>query len=98
MHKQVEDADELSKDRQCFEQMENHVIALPTDAELSKRRGLPKGCRVLARFPKTSTFYPATVVKCTEKRCSLRFDDDEKGPDGNVRIVKVSSNEVVVEP
>ena len=94
----MEDADELSKDRLTFELDQDCVIGLPTDEDLVGKRAFPKGCRVLARFPKTSTFYPATVVKRTDKRYNLRFDDDEKGPDGNVRVMKVICNEVVSEP
>jgi len=94
----VEDADELSKERITFELTQECVIGLPTDDDLQGKRPYPRGCRVLARFPRTSTFYPATVVKRSDKKYSLRFDDDEKGTDGLVRMMKVVCNEVVSEP
>mmetsp|Transcript_14215 Transcript_14215/g.25467 ORF Transcript_14215/g.25467 Transcript_14215/m.25467 type:complete len:239 (+) Transcript_14215:650-1366(+) len=94
----VEDADEMTRERLTYELPQDYVLALPTEEEVAARRSFPKGARVLARFPKTSTFYPATVVKRADKqRYSLRFDDDEKGPDGSVRIMKVNTVEVVTE-
>ena len=92
----VEDADEVTKDRPTFELLQEHVVMLPTEEELLTKKSYPKGARVLARFPKTSTFYPATVVKRADKsKYHLRFDEDEAGPDGNIRVMKVSAVEVV---
>jgi len=94
----VEDADEMARERVSFELSQDQLIVLPTEEELVSRKALPKGARVLARFPKTSTFYPATIAKRADKnKYGVRFDDDEKGPDGNIRVVKVNATEVAIE-
>uniref|UniRef100_A0A7S2RMR3 SGF29 C-terminal domain-containing protein n=1 Tax=Mucochytrium quahogii TaxID=96639 RepID=A0A7S2RMR3_9STRA len=96
----VEDADEMAKDALHFEVHPDEIILLPTAEEIASRKAIPKHSRVLARFPKTTTFYAATVVKKIERGKKtpdycLRFDDDERDATGEIRSLKVSALEVV---
>jgi len=98
----VEDADEMAKEKAIFEVNHDDLIVLPNEEELGQRRAFNKGTRVLARFPKTSTFYDATVVRKVEKNkrvveYSLRFDGDDRDDNGAIRVVKVSAEEVVLQ-
>lgn len=97
----VEDADELTEDPMTYDVPMDHVLPLsePEDAD---RRLFPRGSRVLALFPRTSTFYAATVAKRIEKGKSnkvveygLRFDDDEKDARGEIKVKAVRAIDVV---
>ncbi|GBG29705.1 SAGA-associated factor 29 [Hondaea fermentalgiana] len=97
----VEDADEMAKEKVTFDVAHDDLIVLPTEDELAQVRPLNKGTRVLARFPKTSTFYDATVVRKVEKSkrliaYGLRFDGDDRDEKGAIRVVEVSAEEVVL--
>ncbi|CAK9047237.1 Superoxide dismutase [Mn] [Durusdinium trenchii] len=94
----VEDGDEMAKESAHFDVNQDEIIVLPTPEEVLSSKPFPKGARVLARFPKTSTFYDATVVKRVEHHKKLpeycvRFDDDERDATGEIRVVKVVADE-----
>lgn len=97
----VEDADELSTESPAlYDVPQSDVLPLPPSDEEDARR-FPAGARVLALYPRTSTFYAATVVKRIEKARSkaveygLRFDDDEKDTNGKVKMKRVKALAVV---
>jgi hypothetical protein len=97
----VEDADELTEDPMTYDVPMDHVLPLsePSDAD---KPLFPRGSRVLALFPRTSTFYAATVAKRIEKgknnrvvEYGLRFDDDEQDARGKVKVKAVRAQDVV---
>jgi len=101
----VEDADELTEDPATYDINQDYVIAIPKPGQPETLgREYPRGARVLALFPGTSTFYAATVAKKFERpkgrifEYGLRFDDDEKDANGEVRMKKISAYEVVAPP
>eukprot|EP00010_Vexillifera_abyssalis_P009608 CAMPEP_0201548244 /NCGR_PEP_ID=MMETSP0173_2-20130828/4771_1 /ASSEMBLY_ACC=CAM_ASM_000268 /TAXON_ID=218659 /ORGANISM="Vexillifera sp., Strain DIVA3 564/2" /LENGTH=262 /DNA_ID=CAMNT_0047957561 /DNA_START=125 /DNA_END=913 /DNA_ORIENTATION=- len=54
----------------------NEIIALP-DASLGESVQFRKGESVLAMFPNTSSFYPATFVRRSRDTMLVQFEDDE---------------------
>lgn len=98
----VEDADELTVDPAVYDVPQDSVIIIPKpDKPETLAREFPRGARVLALFPGTSTFYAATVAKKFERpkgklnEYGLRFDDDEKDANGDVRMKRISAYDVV---
>jgi len=97
----VEDGDEVAKDNEKASVEQDEIIVLPTEEELTHKKPFAKNARVLACFPKTSSFYLATVAKKCEKKSfeySLRFDGDDEASNGDIRILKVPACEVVEAP
>ena len=101
----LEDADDLAEKKEEHEIPRDLVIPLASSEYTPPC--FPVGSRVLAMFPGTTSFYPATVVKCTKRSLanhngktmwdySLQFDDDEEDDEGDV-IVKRAKGEYVIE-
>ena len=67
--------DETGALGQVYRAAATALIAIPTpDAPLPEHT---VGKSVLARYPETTTFYKAEVMKITKDTCKLKFEDDQ---------------------
>lgn len=56
----------------------DEIMLIPTEGEARELVAYPYGTKVLARFPETTTFYPAEVAGTRrDGRCRLRFEGDD---------------------
>eukprot|EP00924_Labyrinthula_sp_SR-Ha-C_P009899 snap_masked-scaffold_21-processed-gene-2.9-mRNA-1 protein AED:1.00 eAED:1.00 QI:0/-1/0/0/-1/1/1/0/259 len=99
---ELQDADELEENPRVFSISHDMVIPFSMKGSHARRRG--KNDRVLAVFPNTSSLYAATVVKLEKKKgedgdieveYGLRFDDDEKDENDEVKVRNVNSLQIV---
>lgn len=77
---EIEDVDTGDEDEQ-----ESHKSYIVTREDLviipksfSQHLGYEKGSRVLAMYPDTTCFYPATIADIDGKEYYLHFDDDDE--------------------
>lgn len=110
----VEDADaEMAGNPSKYTVAEEQVLPLPVVIPGVATKAHRKGARVLALFPGTTSFYPATVAKrpaglatasqggggLSRFRYGLRFDGDEKEEYNNLeRLRHVSADLVIGHP
>lgn len=106
----LQDADDMAESKEEHEVSRDWVI--PVASPEYTPPCFPMGSRVLAVFPGTTSFYPATVVRPTKRGgqagasrssgaratwdYSLQFDEDEEDDDGEV-VVKRVKGELVIE-
>ena len=71
--------DELGDTGKVFKCRWQDIIAIPSDAQSNKLSSYPAGTKVLARYPETTTFYPAVVIgHRRDGVCRLQFDGEEE--------------------
>lgn len=73
--------DELHPNGQIFKATYKEVILVPLhlrSSSISKLKEYKSGTRVLAKYPETTTFYPAEVVESKNGTCMLRFEGEEE--------------------
>lgn len=74
--------DELHPQGQIFRANSKEVILVPlhllSSIALSKLKEYKPGTRVLAKYPETTTFYPAEVMESKGGVCKLRFEGEEE--------------------
>lgn len=72
--------DEMGKTGKLFKCNWKEIIYIPPqDATRSQIRNYPAGTKVLARYPETTTFYPAIVTGTKRDGvCRLKFDGEEE--------------------
>lgn len=71
--------DENNNPGQTYKATWKDVILLPLKSEAASLVNYPYGTKVLARYPETTTFYPAEVIGTKrDGRCRLRFDGEEE--------------------
>ncbi|MCJ1306819.1 SAGA HAT/Core module component [Agyrium rufum] len=66
--------DEMGAPGQIYKTHAGGLIPIPT--QNTDLPDLPNGKEVLAKYPETTTFYRAEVLKMSKGVCKLRFDDD----------------------
>jgi len=93
----VEDSDETAMKRDDYEVLREGVIPLPYRGAQFK-----KGERVLAMYPGTTTFYPATICRIMKRSLlsweyALQFDGDEVDDSGETMQKIVKGDLVAVE-
>ncbi|ODV85669.1 hypothetical protein CANARDRAFT_232407 [[Candida] arabinofermentans NRRL YB-2248] len=55
------------------------IIYIPSIDQISSCKNYPVGTKVLARYPETTTFYPAEVIGFTKNgNCRLKFEGEEE--------------------
>ncbi|ODV63975.1 Sgf29p ASCRUDRAFT_30799 [Ascoidea rubescens DSM 1968] len=55
------------------------IILIPSAQDVSSLKNYPNRSRVLARYPETTTFYPAEVISSKrDGRCRLKFEGEEE--------------------
>lgn len=73
--------DELGNAGKIFKCTWKEIIPIPPVKAKATLKPYPMGTKVLARYPETTTFYPAVVSrdhKKDNKICKLRFDGEEE--------------------
>ncbi|CCK73403.1 Sgf29p NDAI_0G04180 [Naumovozyma dairenensis CBS 421] len=72
--------DELGKTGKIFKCTWKDIILIPSiNTPKSLTPNYPAGSKVLARYPETTTFYPAVVIGSKrDGTCRLRFDGEEE--------------------
>lgn len=73
--------DELYPNGQIFRANYKEIILIPLHLlsnNLSRLKEYKSGTRVLAKYPETTTFYPAEVVNNQNGVCMLRFEGEEE--------------------
>lgn len=73
--------DELHPQGQIFRASYKEVILVPlhlVSSSISKLKEYKSGTRVLAKYPETTTFYPAEVMESRNGRCMLCFEGEEE--------------------
>lgn len=70
--------DELHPNGQIFKANYKEVILVPLHLLNSKLKEYKIGSKVLAKYPETTTFYPAEVLESRNSRCMLRFEGEEE--------------------
>lgn len=70
--------DELHPNGQIFKANYKEVILVPLHLLNSKLKEYKIGSKVLAKYPETTTFYPAEVLESRNNRCMLRFEGEEE--------------------
>lgn len=71
--------DENNNPGQTFRATYKEILLIATPAESPRLIAFPFNSRVLARYPETTTFYPATVVgHKKDGRVRLKFDGEEE--------------------
>lgn len=74
--------DEMGNTGKVFKCSWKELILIPTVKAASSRAktlNYPSGTKVLARYPETTTFYPAEVIgNKRDGTCRLRFDGEEE--------------------
>lgn len=71
--------DENNNPGQTFKANHKEVLLVPSPAEVPNLVAYPYGTKVLARYPETTTFYPAVVVGAKKDgTVRLKFDGEEE--------------------
>jgi SAGA-associated factor 29 len=71
--------DENNNPGKTFKATWKDIIQIPTEEEVMELQSYPYGTRVLARYPETTTFYPAEVIGTKrDGRCRLKFEGEEE--------------------
>ncbi|KAG7813766.1 hypothetical protein KL921_000040 [Ogataea angusta] len=71
--------DENNPNGQIFKCTWKEIILMPTTEDLASLKNYPVGYRVLARYPETTTFYPAEVIGFKKDgTCRLKFEGEEE--------------------
>lgn len=73
--------DELHPQGQIFRANYKEVILVPlhlVNSSISKLKEYKSGSRILAKYPETTTFYPAEVMASKNGSCMLRFEGEEE--------------------
>lgn len=73
--------DEMGNSGKIFKCNWKEIIPIPSSRVKSSMKPYPMGTKVLARYPETTTFYPAVVSRENRKDtkiCKLRFDGEEE--------------------
>lgn len=71
--------DENNKAGRTYRTNWKEVLLIPTAQEAKELVSYPFGAKVVARYPETTTFYPAEVIGTKrDGRCRLRFDGEEE--------------------
>ncbi|KAH3666295.1 hypothetical protein OGAPHI_004484 [Ogataea philodendri] len=71
--------DEANPNGQVFKCTWKEIILMPTNESLATLKNYPVGFRVLARYPETTTFYPAEVIGFKKDgTCRLKFEGEEE--------------------
>lgn len=71
--------DENNNPGKTFKATWKDIIQIPTVDEVVDLEPYPYGTRVLARYPETTTFYPAEVIGTRrDGRCRLKFEGEEE--------------------
>ncbi|KAK6465968.1 SGF29 tudor-like domain-containing protein [Scheffersomyces coipomensis] len=71
--------DENNNPGQTFKANYKEVLLIPPIAEVKELSNYPYGTKVLARYPETTTFYPAIVVGSRKDgNVRLKFDGEEE--------------------
>lgn len=73
--------DELHPQGQVFRANYKEIILVPlhlVSSSISRLKEYKVGTRVLAKYPETTTFYPAEVMASKNGSCMLRFEGEEE--------------------
>ncbi|KAH3679764.1 hypothetical protein WICMUC_000730 [Wickerhamomyces mucosus] len=71
--------DENNNPGKTFKATWKDIIQIPTGEEAIGLLNYPYGTKVLARYPETTTFYPAEVIGTKrDRRCRLKFEGEEE--------------------
>ncbi|ODQ47775.1 hypothetical protein PICMEDRAFT_71807 [Pichia membranifaciens NRRL Y-2026] len=73
--------DEMHPQGQVFRANYKEIILVPlhlVSSSISKLKEYKSGTRVLAKYPETTTFYPAEVMASKHGNCMLRFEGEEE--------------------
>ncbi|GAV28017.1 hypothetical protein PMKS-001485 [Pichia membranifaciens] len=73
--------DEMHPQGQVFRANYKEIILVPlhlVSSSISKLKEYKLGTRVLAKYPETTTFYPAEVMVSKHGSCMLRFEGEEE--------------------
>lgn len=71
--------DENNNPGKSFKATWKDIILIARTDEAASLLSYPYGTKVLARYPETTTFYPAVVIGTKrDGRCRLRFDGEEE--------------------
>lgn len=73
--------DDLHPQGQIFRANYKEIILVPlhlVSSNISKLKEYKTGTRVLAKYPETTTFYPAEVMASKNGTCMLRFEGEEE--------------------
>ncbi|CCE88800.1 Piso0_001582 [Millerozyma farinosa CBS 7064] len=70
--------DENNNPGQTFKANHKEIILIPTEEDAPSLPMYPEGTKVLARYPETTTFYPAIVVGHKRGYVRLKFDGEEE--------------------
>ncbi|ODV96323.1 hypothetical protein PACTADRAFT_49686 [Pachysolen tannophilus NRRL Y-2460] len=71
--------DENNNPGQTYKATWKEIILLPPKEDAHNLINYPYGTKVLARYPETTTFYPAEVIGTKrDGRCRLRFEGEEE--------------------
>ena len=73
--------DEMGNAGKIFKCTWKEIIPIPSAKSKNLMKPYPMGTKVLARYPETTTFYPAVVSRENRKDakiCKLRFDGEEE--------------------
>ncbi|CCK71913.1 Sgf29p KNAG_0I01220 [Huiozyma naganishii CBS 8797] len=73
--------DEFGNANKTFKCNWKEIILIPPESQIKDLGEYPRSTKVLARYPETTTFYPAVVVGTNKKHretCRLRFDGEEE--------------------
>lgn len=71
--------DENNNPGQTFKANYKEILLVPSKAEVPNLISYPYGTKVLARYPETTTFYPAVVVGAKKDgTVRLKFDGEEE--------------------
>ncbi|KAH3685644.1 hypothetical protein WICPIJ_003391 [Wickerhamomyces pijperi] len=71
--------DENNNPGKTFKATWKDIILIPTGHEVELLDNYPSGSIVLARYPETTTFYPAEVIGTKrDRKCRLKFEGEEE--------------------
>ncbi|KAF8002606.1 hypothetical protein HF325_003571 [Metschnikowia pulcherrima] len=71
--------DENNNPGQKFKATNKEILVIPSQSEVSSLLSYPTNTKVLARYPETTTFYPAIVVGTKKDgTVRLKFDGEEE--------------------
>lgn len=70
--------DENNNPGQTFRANYKEVLLIPPVEDVPELNSYPYGTKVLARYPETTTFYPAIVVGERKGQVRLKFDGEEE--------------------
>lgn len=70
--------DENNNPGQTFKATYKEILLIPRVDDVPTLKNYPYGTKVLARYPETTTFYPALVVGERKGNVRLKFDGEEE--------------------